>query len=318
MRTPAVFTSSWDGRGPILTDSGGFQAFSLGAMAKLSDEAIVFRSHLDGSLHRFTPEAAVSYQERLGGGRDDVPRPCAWPPTVRIGAVREAMERTHRWAARCREAWRNESQALFGIVQGGISEEMRRESAEFITGLGFSGYAVGGLAVGETKVQMYEMVSFTGKLLPQDKPRYLMGVGSPEDLVEGVAREGMDMFDCALPTRVARNGALFTPEGEDKRGCGSLSSRQRADSRRVRLPGVRRVFDGVRQPSVPVEGAFGIEAGVHPQPAVRTEAYGGDAASDCGGRLRGVRRGISTSIPSYGRVGADGAEAAVVCWSGSG
>ena len=198
-------------RGPILTDSGGFQAFSLGAMAKLSDEAIVFRSHLDGSLHRFTPEDAVAYQERLGV---DVMM-CLDQCVAADGsdaAVREAMERTHRWAARCREAWRSESQALFGIVQGGISAEMRRESADFITGLDFPGYAVGGLAVGETKVQMYEMVSFTEGLLPSEKPRYLMGVGSPEDLVEGVAR-GMDMFDCALPTRVARNGALFTPEG---------------------------------------------------------------------------------------------------------
>ena len=199
----------WDG--PILTDSGGFQAFSLGTMAKLTDEEIVFRSHIDGSLHRFTSESAISYQERLGV---DVMM-CLDQCVATDGsedAVRDAMERTHRWAVRCREAWRTETQALFGIVQGGISPAMRQESAEFITGLDFPGYAVGGLAVGETKSEMYEMVSFTGELLPQDKPRYLMGVGSPEDLVECVAR-GMDMFDCALPTRVARNGALFTPEG---------------------------------------------------------------------------------------------------------
>ena len=198
-------------KGPILTDSGGFQAFSLRAMAKLSDDAVVFRSHLDGSLHRLTPESAVAYQERLGV---DVMM-CLDQCVAADGseeAVREAMERTHRWAARCRDAWKSSRQALFGIVQGGVSEEMRRESAEFITGLDFPGYAVGGLAVGETKAEMYEMVSFTGKLLPVDRPRYLMGVGSPEDLVEGVSR-GMDMFDCALPTRVARNGALLTPEG---------------------------------------------------------------------------------------------------------
>ena len=198
-------------KGPILTDSGGFQAFSLRAMAKLSDDAVVFRSHLDGSLHRFTPESAVAYQERLGV---DVMM-CLDQCVAADGseeAVREAMERTHRWAARCRDAWKSSRQALFGIVQGGVSEEMRRESAEFITGLDFPGYAVGGLAVGETKAEMYEMVSFTGELLPVDRPRYLMGVGSPEDLVEGVSR-GMDMFDCALPTRVARNGALLTPEG---------------------------------------------------------------------------------------------------------
>ena len=199
----------WDG--PILTDSGGFQAFSLGSMAKLTDDAVVFRSHLDGSLHRFTPEFAVAYQERLGV---DVMM-CLDQCVAADGSarqVREAMERTHRWAARCRAAWSSASQALFGIVQGGVSKQMRRESAEFITGLDFPGYAVGGLAVGETKTEMYEMVSFTGELLPSDKPRYLMGVGSPEDLVEGVSR-GMDMFDCALPTRVGRNGALFTPEG---------------------------------------------------------------------------------------------------------
>ncbi len=199
----------WDG--PILTDSGGFQAFSLGAMAKLTDDEVVFRSHVDGSLHRFTPEAAVSYQERLGV---DVMM-CLDQCVATDGSeasVREAMNRTHRWAARCREAWKRESQALFGIVQGGISAEMRRESAVFVTGLDFPGYAVGGLAVGETKAQMYETVGLTEGLLPGDKPRYLMGVGAPEDLVECVAR-GMDMFDCALPTRVARNGAVFTPEG---------------------------------------------------------------------------------------------------------
>ena len=198
-------------KGPILTDSGGFQAFSLGAMAKLTDDEVVFRSHIDGSLHRFTPESAVAYQERLGVDVMMCLDQCvAADGSVR--EIREAMERTHRWAARCREAWKSKSQALFGIVQGGVSKEMRRESAEFITGLDFTGYAVGGLAVGETKEEMYETVSFTGALLPADKPRYLMGVGSPEDLVEGVSR-GMDMFDCALPTRVARNGALFTPEG---------------------------------------------------------------------------------------------------------
>ncbi len=200
---------AWNG--PILTDSGGFQAFSLGSMAKLTDEAVTFRSHLDGSLHRFTPETAVAYQERLGV---DVMM-CLDQCVAADGSereIRQAMERTHRWAARCRTAWKSNRQALFGIVQGGVSKEMRQESAEFITGLDFPGYAVGGLAVGETKAEMYEMVSFTGQLLPRDRPRYLMGVGSPEDLVEGVAR-GMDMFDCALPTRVARNGALFTPEG---------------------------------------------------------------------------------------------------------
>ncbi len=199
----------WDG--PILTDSGGFQVFSMAALAHIKDDELVFRSHIDGSLHRFSPEASVSYQERLGVDVMMCLDQCV-AANVEENVQREAMERTHGWAKRCREAWNNHDQALFGIVQGGISKEMREESAEFITGLDFPGYAVGGLAVGETKAQMYEMVSFTGLLLPVDKPRYLMGVGSPEDLVECVWR-GMDVFDCALPTRVARNGALFTPEG---------------------------------------------------------------------------------------------------------
>ena len=196
---------------PILTDSGGFQAFSLGSMAKLTDEAVVFRSHIDGSTHRFTPELAVAYQQRLGV---DIMM-CLDQCVAADGSdeeVGEAMNRTHRWAALCREAWQDPGQALFGIVQGGVSRHMREESARFLTGLDFPGYAVGGLAVGETKAEMYETVSFTEELLPSTRPRYLMGVGSPEDLVECVAR-GMDMFDCALPTRVARNGALFTPEG---------------------------------------------------------------------------------------------------------
>ena len=202
-------------KGPILTDSGGFQAFSLGSLRKISDAGILFRSHIDGSEHHFTPEAATLYQERLGADIIMCLDQCIAYGESRE-SVRQAMERTHRWAARCKEAHNDdgahEGQALFGIVQGGVFPELRAESARYITSLGFDGYAVGGLAVGEAKAPMYSVTEQVGSLLPEDKPRYLMGVGSPEDLVECVAR-GMDIFDCALPTRVARNGALFTNKG---------------------------------------------------------------------------------------------------------
>ena len=201
--------------GPILTDSGGFQAFSLGPLRKISDDGIQFRSHIDGSEHLFTPESAMKYQSSLGADIAMCLDQCIAYGESR-DAVGRAMERTHRWAVRCKDASgsthpRNE-QAIFGIVQGGVFADLRRESAEFIASLGFDGYAVGGLAVGEAKGPMYEMSEQVGWLLPEEKPRYLMGVGSPEDLVECVGR-GMDMFDCALPTRVARNGALFTKTG---------------------------------------------------------------------------------------------------------
>lgn len=201
--------------GPILTDSGGFQAFSLGSLRKVTDDGVIFRSHIDGSEHRFTPEAATRYQEALGADIIMCLDQCIAYGESR-DAVRLAMDRTHRWASRCKEAHggldESESQALFGIVQGGVFRELRAESAECISSMVFGGYAVGGLAVGEAKAPMYEVTEQMGELLPEDKPRYLMGVGSPEDLVECVAR-GMDIFDCALPTRVARHGALYTSTG---------------------------------------------------------------------------------------------------------
>ena len=201
--------------GPILTDSGGYQAFSMGSLRKVSDEGIRFRSHLDGSEHHFTPQLATMNQ--VGLGADII---MCFDQCIAYGAtekeVRLAMERTHRWAAECHRIHRDSGawpgQALFGIVQGGTFADLRDESSQAVTAIPFDGYAVGGLAVGEDKEQLY---GFTGQVtghLPTDKPRYLMGVGSPEDLVEGVAR-GIDMFDCVLPTRVARNGAMFTPDG---------------------------------------------------------------------------------------------------------
>jgi queuine tRNA-ribosyltransferase len=200
---------------PILTDSGGFQAFSMGALRRIDAQGIQFRSHIDGSEHQFTPELATANQEGLGADIIMCLDQC-----IAYGSskdeVRHAMERTHRWAEACYCAHdASESagrQALFGIVQGGTFLDLRDESTQYITDIPFDGYAIGGLAVGESKAQMYEITQQVADQLPVDKPRYLMGVGSPEDLVESVYR-GVDMFDCVLPTRVARNGALFTRQG---------------------------------------------------------------------------------------------------------
>ena len=201
--------------GPTLTDSGGFQAFSMGVLRKVDDWGIRFRSHIDGSEHHFTPELATTNQEALGADIIMCLDQC-----IAYGAskeeVRRAMERTHHWAEVCHQTHTASAsahrQALFGIVQGGTFADLREESTRCITSIPFQGYAIGGLAVGESKAQMYEITQWVADGLPQDKPRYLMGVGSPEDLVECVAR-GVDMFDCVLPTRLARNGALFTRQG---------------------------------------------------------------------------------------------------------
>jgi queuine tRNA-ribosyltransferase len=195
---------------PILTDSGGFQVFSLRSMRRVNQDGVTFRSHLDGSEHRFTPESAISVQEKLGADIIMCFDECASPLDREYS--RQAMERTHRWAERCREAQSRDDQALFGIVQGGIFPDLRQESACFLTTLDLPGYAIGGLSVGETKEQMHNILDVVAPLLPEDKPRYLMGVGSPEDLFEGVGR-GVDLFDCVLPTRVARNGGLLTSKG---------------------------------------------------------------------------------------------------------
>ncbi len=197
--------------GATLTDSGGFQGFSLEHLRKITEDAIIFKSHIDGSEHTFTPEAAIHHQQRIGA---DIIMPldiCA-PADSDYEAVDVAVDKTNRWLMRCVEAHTRADQRLFGIVQGGLYPELRRKSAEFITGIGFPGYSIGGLSVGESKQAMYDTVSLTTPMLPEDAPRYLMGVGSPEDLVESVAR-GIDMFDCVLPTRIARNGSMFVREG---------------------------------------------------------------------------------------------------------
>lgn len=198
----------WDG--PILTDSGGFQVFSLAAQRRIDLDGVTFRSHVDGSLHRLTPAIAVQVQEQLGADIIMCLDECVMP--LEREAVEQALTRTHAWAQRCRVAHTRSDQALFGIVQGGIFPDLRRESARFLVDLDFPGYAIGGLSVGENKSQTLEALEATVPLLPADRPRYLMGVGAPEDLLEGVAR-GIDLFDCVLPTRLARNAALFTRWG---------------------------------------------------------------------------------------------------------
>jgi queuine tRNA-ribosyltransferase len=198
----------WDG--PIMTDSGGFQVFSLAHLRAVDMTGVTFRSHLDGSEHLFTPEKVIEIQGKLGADiilcLDECTEPLDYDYNV------QALERTHNWAERCRAAHTRQDQALFGIVQGGAFADLRRQSAEFIASLDFPGHSIGGLSVGEPKEVMHKMLEVTVPLLPEDKPRHLLGVGSPEDIFEGVAR-GIDIFDCALPTRIARNGALFVRTG---------------------------------------------------------------------------------------------------------
>ena len=198
----------WDG--PILTDSGGYQVFSLAHKRKVDDEGVTFRSHIDGSLHRFTPDKVMEIEQALGPDIAMVLDEC--PPPLDRRYNEEALARTHRWAERCKVVHRRPDQALFAIVQGGIFADLRLQSAAFLAALDFAGYAIGGLAVGETKEQMYATLDVTCPVVPASKPRYLMGVGAPEDIVEAVYR-GVDLFDCVLPTRIARNGQLLTPDG---------------------------------------------------------------------------------------------------------
>ena len=201
---------NWDR--PILTDSGGFQVFSLGPLRKINEDGVTFKSHLDGSTHFMSPEISIEVQMALGSDivmvfDECAPYPSTWEYTL------AALERTTRWAGRCKEALTTPNQALFGIVQGGMYQDLREKSARELTEIGFPGYAVGGLSVGEPKPLMYEMLDHTIPFLPIDKPRYLMGVGSPDCLIEGVMR-GVDMFDCVLPTRIARNGTVMTSAGK--------------------------------------------------------------------------------------------------------
>jgi queuine tRNA-ribosyltransferase len=199
----------WDGA--ILTDSGGYQVFSLAPLRRIDNDGVTFRSHIDGSEHFITPELAVAYQKALGADIIMVLDECPAYDDSRE-KITQSLERTHRWAERCLNAQRRDSQALYAIVQGGMYPELRHESAEYLKALDFPGYAIGGLSIGEPKDVTLAVVEATASRLPEGKPRYLMGVGSPEDIVAAVTR-GIDIFDSALPTRVARNGALFTGQG---------------------------------------------------------------------------------------------------------
>ena len=195
----------------LITDSGGYQIFSLASLREISDEGVTFRSHIDGSQHLITPELAIQFQESLGADIIMVLDECP-DYAGTFEQVKKAVDRTHRWAERCQKAQSRSDQVLFAIVQGGLFSQLRRKSASFLTSLDFPGYAIGGLSLGETKAQTQTMVEETAALLPTDKPRHLMGVGSPEDIVESVGK-GIDIFDSAMPTQVARKGALFTWQG---------------------------------------------------------------------------------------------------------
>lgn len=199
----------WDGG--ILTDSGGFQVFSLGPLRKITEEGVSFRSHIDGSKHFLSPEKAIEVQMALGADIIMAFDECV-PYPAEFEYARASTERTTRWAERCQKAHTRKDQALFGIVQGGMYKELRTKSAQDLVKMDFPGYAVGGLSVGEPKQLMYEMLEHTVPQLPHNKPRYLMGVGTPDCLVEGVMH-GIDMFDCVFPTRVARNGTAMTSKG---------------------------------------------------------------------------------------------------------
>jgi queuine tRNA-ribosyltransferase len=198
----------WDK--PMLTDSGGFQVFSLVDTRKVDEDGVTFKSHIDGSMHRFTPEKSIEIQQMLGADIIMAFDECADPNNRPY--IEDAMRRTHAWAERSLKAKTRPDQALFGIVQGGIYPDLRTQSAQFISSLDFPGHAIGGLSVGETKAEMYSTLELVDDILPREKPRYLMGVGTPFDIINGVQR-GVDIFDCVLPTRLARHQAAFTQNG---------------------------------------------------------------------------------------------------------
>ncbi|MFQ5900795.1 MAG: tRNA guanosine(34) transglycosylase Tgt [Thermodesulfobacteriota bacterium] len=240
---------NWDG--PILTDSGGYQIYSLNVLRELKEEGACFKSHLDGSMHLLTPEKAVEIQEALGADIAMALDECT-PYPVTHEKARVSMELTTRWARRCKDARKREGQALFGIIQGGVFNDLRVESVQQLTEIGFDGYAIGGLSVGEGIENMCRVLEDTVPFIPEDKTRYLMGVGMPEDIMEGVKR-GIDIFDCVLPTRNARNGMLFTDSGkiviknsrytddplpiDEKCGCYTCRSFSRAYLRHLYMAG---------------------------------------------------------------------------------
>ena len=201
---------NWDK--PILTDCGGFQVFSLSSLRKITEEGVLFNSHLDGSKHMFTPEKVMEIEEALGADIIMAFDECC-PYPAEYDYVKKSMERTTRWAIRCKEAHKNESQGLFGIIQGGFYKDLREKSAKDLIALDFPGYAIGGISVGEPKEEFLDILRYTTPLMPENKPRYLMGVGSPDYLIEA-SLAGIDMCDCVLPTRLARHGTALTSKGK--------------------------------------------------------------------------------------------------------
>ena len=201
---------NWDR--PILTDCGGFQVFSLSSLRKISEEGVLFNSHLDGSKHMFTPEKVMEIEEALGADIIMAFDECC-PYPADYDYVKKSMERTTRWAVRCKEAHKTENQGLFGIIQGGFYKDLREQSAKDLISLDFPGYAIGGISVGEPKEEFLNILRYTTPLMPENKPRYLMGVGSPDYLIEA-SLAGIDMCDCVLPTRLARHGTALTSKGK--------------------------------------------------------------------------------------------------------
>ena len=198
--------------GPILTDSGGFQVFSLNKLTKIKEEGVYFNSHINGSKCFLSPEISMEIQQDLGADiAMTFDEPVPYPSSYEY--AKNSNEMNSRWAERCKKSHSEENQALFGIIQGGMFNDLRKQSVENILEIGFDGYAIGGLSVGEPKDLMLELVDYTAPLLPEEKPRYIMGVGTPTDIIKGIL-SGIDMFDCVLPTRNARNGTLFTSEGK--------------------------------------------------------------------------------------------------------
>ena len=273
---------------PILTDSGGFQVFSLAGIRTIAEEGVTFQSHLDGSRQFIGPETSMDIQQKLGADiamAFDVcsPYPCDHE-TARVN-----MERTHRWAQRCKEHHTREDQALFGIVQGAFYKDLRIESAKTLSDMDFIGYGIGGLSVGEPKPIMYEMLEEMMPYMPAHKPRYLMGVGTPDCLIEGVLR-GIDMFDCVLATRIARNGTALT-------SAGRLVVRNAQYARPgVRLLRLHPLQPGLCAPPHQGRGDHRRAAAVHPQPALPHPADGARPSGHCGGPLPGLPQGILRQV----------------------
>ena len=275
--------------GPILTDSGGFQIFSLSHDRVITEEGARFRSYVDCSRQLLSPERSIEVQTALGSDVMMVLDVCL-PSSAEPGAIREAMDRTHRWALRSLAARTNPEQALFAIVQGGLLPELRAESARFLTQHPFDGFAIGGLAVGDTRAERFDVVGRTAELLPEDRPRYLMGVGTPPDLLEAIGH-GVDMFDCVLPTTMAWQGTAFTSTGRVRLTRGEHRARPVAPRRDLRLRDLPVVHARLPAPSREVPGAARAPAALGPQPAPLPRAHARGARRHRGRHVRSVREG---------------------------